>query len=180
MSIGNKEKGYTMFARNDVDIDKQRYKHNWYEALIPFIQSTRKEYDDFFNESNPPISEDSTAASWCDGCIAQVASIVDDLEIFNKNKTIANKHSTSRTRVEQAPDTSKVFLMLKKLEVQIDVKWKKLFSRHLWNYTKNKGWIWKFYSRYSSKESKPSESRSSKGLYEGLVPFITCGFNPSY
>ena len=37
----------------------------------------------------------------------------------------------------------------------------------------------KFYSRYPSKESKQSESRSRKGLFAGLVPFIACGFNPS-
>ena len=104
------------------DIFVRRYKYYRDEVLIPFIQSTRKTYDGFFNEINLSIPEDLSAASWYDGNIAQVASIVDDLEIFNKNKTIANKHSTSRTRVEQAPDTSTVFLMLKKLEVQIDVQ----------------------------------------------------------
>ena len=100
VSIGNKEKGYIMFMRNDADAGKQRYKYYWDEILIPFIQSTRKEYDGFLNESNLHIPEDLAAASWCDGDIAQVASIVDDLEIFNKNKIITNKHSASRTRVE--------------------------------------------------------------------------------
>ena len=116
MSIGNKEKGYTMFMINDDDADKERYKYYRDEILIPFIQSTRNKYDGFFNEYNLPIPEDLTAASWCDGDIAQVASIVDDLEIFNKNKIIANKHSASRTGVEQAADTSKVFHMLENLE----------------------------------------------------------------
>ena len=116
VSIDNKEKGYVMFMRNDADADKYRYKYYRDEVLIPFIQSTRKEYDGFSNESNLPIPEDLTAVSWCDGDIAQVASIVDDLDKFSKNKIIANKHSASRTGVEQAADTSKVFPMLKKLE----------------------------------------------------------------
>ena len=79
VSIGNKEKGYVMFMRNDADADKYRYKYYRDEVLILFIQSTRREYDGFFNESNLPIPEDLTAASWCDGDIAPVASIVDDL-----------------------------------------------------------------------------------------------------
>ena len=49
----------------------------------------------------------------CDCDIAQVASIVDDLETFNKNKILTNEHSGSRTEVEQEVDTSKVFPMLK-------------------------------------------------------------------
>ena len=47
VSIGNKEKGYIMFMRNNADADKQRYKYYRDEMLIPFIQSTRKEYDGF-------------------------------------------------------------------------------------------------------------------------------------
>ena len=82
------------------DIFVRRYKYYRDEVLKPFIQSTRKKHDGFFNEINLPIPEDLTAASWCDGDIAQVASIVDDLEIFNKNKIIANKYSASRTGVE--------------------------------------------------------------------------------
>ena len=65
MSIGSKEKGYTMFMINDDDADKERYKYYRDEILIPFIQSTRKEYDGFLNESNLPILEDLTAGSWC-------------------------------------------------------------------------------------------------------------------
>ena len=42
VSIGNKEKGYIMFMRNDADVDKQRYKYYRDGILIPFIQSTRK------------------------------------------------------------------------------------------------------------------------------------------
>ena len=68
---------------------------------------------DFKNESNLPIPEDLTAASLCDCDIAQVASIVDDLETFNKNKLLTNEHSGSRTEVEQEVDTSRVFPMLK-------------------------------------------------------------------
>ena len=119
VSIGNKEKGYVMFMRNDADADKYRYKYYRDEVLIPFIQSTRKEYDGFSNESNLPIPEDLTAVSLCDGDIAQVASIVDDLDKFSKNEIIANKHSASRTRVEQAADTSKLFSMLKNLKIHI-------------------------------------------------------------
>ena len=37
----------------------------------------------------------------------------------------------------------------------------------------------KFYSCYPSLESRLSESCSRKGVFEGLVPFIACGFNPS-
>ena len=47
VSIGNKEKGYIMFMKNDADANKQRYKYYRDEILIPFIQSTRKEYDGF-------------------------------------------------------------------------------------------------------------------------------------
>ena len=36
-----------------------------------------------------------------------------------------------------------------------------------------------FYSRYTSLESRISESCSRKGAFEGLVSFIACGFNPS-
>ena len=53
--------------------------------------------------------------------------------------------------------------------------------RHKEHYQKSKCNIPqpKFNSHYSSKESKQSESRLRKGLFEGLVPFIACGFNPS-
>ena len=47
VSTGNKEKGYIMSMMNDADAGKQRYKYYWDEILIPFIQSTRKQYDGF-------------------------------------------------------------------------------------------------------------------------------------
>ena len=36
-----------MFMKNGADANKQRIKYYRDEILIPFIQSTRKEYDEF-------------------------------------------------------------------------------------------------------------------------------------
>ena len=81
ISIGNKEKGQ-IITRNDTDTDKQRDKYYRDEVLIPFIQSTRKEYDGCSNNSTLPIPEDSTASSWYDGDITLVTSILMKLKYF--------------------------------------------------------------------------------------------------
>ena len=55
-----------------------------------------------------------------------------------------------------------------------DVRYKEHHQKSKYNTHQSK-----FYSRYPSKESKQSESRSRKGLFEGIVPFIACEFNSS-
>lgn len=97
--------------------DTERYKYYRDTILFPFIKKLRVEYDNFNNGvSNLPIPDDLTVSSWCDGDLEQIRSIVNDLEEYERNKVIGNKHSASRSGTEQGSDLTKTFMLLKRMQ----------------------------------------------------------------
>ena len=83
--------------------------------------NSEKKFDEFDSTLNDRVLDQLTVASWCDGDLAQVASIIDDLSVFDEHKIIANKQSASRSGVEQAADAARVFPILKKLSNTVTV-----------------------------------------------------------
>lgn len=105
-----------MFMRKHTGVDEQRYK--WYRDKILFrsLHMSRMEFDGFTPEGNAPIPDRLTGSSWQDGDLAQIASIVKDISVFDDCKLIANKQSAARSGTEQAADLCRVFPLLKRLK----------------------------------------------------------------
>ena len=111
VNVGWKGDGWLVLMRggseNNDAPDKQRYKYYRDNVLLPFISQSRKEFDGFDDESGISIPTNLTAVSWCDGDLAQIASVIEDVTLFHDKKVTANKQSAARSGVEQAADLSK-------------------------------------------------------------------------
>ena len=93
------------FTRNDGANDCEQRRFEFYRdyILTPFIDGSRKAFDDW--QEGTDVPEDLAAAScWCDGDLAQIASVVDDDQQVSdsKNRIISCKHSAARSAMEQA------------------------------------------------------------------------------
>ena len=75
--------------------DKQRYKYYRDNVLIPFIQDSRLQYDNYNHKLGGSIPAECVAASWCDGDLAQISSIISDIDIYNEHRIIANKQNNA-------------------------------------------------------------------------------------
>ena len=121
--VGAEQDGWLMFFRNDNDkmMDKNRYKIYRDEVFIPFVQKIRTVFADWVEGT--PIPEDLFAVSWCDGDLAQIASIIDDdsVSLYNQHLIIANKQNAARSGTEQAADLGKQFKAMKGLEKSVTV-----------------------------------------------------------
>mmetsp|Transcript_22807 Transcript_22807/g.34556 ORF Transcript_22807/g.34556 Transcript_22807/m.34556 type:complete len:638 (+) Transcript_22807:612-2525(+) len=95
--------------------DRIRYEYYQREVLIPFINGVRKELDDFDASAGTSIPKKLTAVSWCDGDLAQIATIVSDIERLTENLILALKQNAARSAAEQAADLARVFNNLKAL-----------------------------------------------------------------
>ena len=93
-----------------------RYSYYQKEVLVPFIQRSRTDFDEYVDST--PIPNTLTASSWCDGDIKQIQSIVSDDNILNSIKTIASKHNAARSGGEQPCDRSDTFKLVNKLQSQ--------------------------------------------------------------
>ena len=95
MNVGCKDDGYLVLMRsgcgNNNTPDKQQYRYYRDNVLLPFISKSRLEYDNDNDQDDCRIPDELTAVSWCDGDLAQIASIADDVEIFSEHKVIGNK-----------------------------------------------------------------------------------------
>ena len=121
VNVGCKDTGYIFLMRstggkNDESVDKQRYKYYRDNVLLPFIKKSRQEYDGCNENECGLIPRDLTAVSWCDGDLAQIGSIVNDLSLFDENRIIGNKQNNARSGVEQPADLSKSFKILKRMQ----------------------------------------------------------------
>lgn len=119
VNVGCNTKGYLVLMRGgsaNEGADKKRYKYYRDNILLPFISETRKTYDQFDDTDDKNIPNNLTAAGWCDGDLAQIASIVNDIEKFCEHKVVANKQAASRSGTEQAADLTKCFKMIRKLQ----------------------------------------------------------------
>ena len=122
VTVGNEQQGHVFFMRSEKGADKARFKYYQDNILIPFINDSRKEYDDFDSTAGTNIPSTLTAVSWCDGDLSEIASIVGDVTNFSENKIIANKQNAARSGVEQPADLAKVFKLLKKTLDESSVK----------------------------------------------------------
>ena len=79
------------------------------KILVPFVIKMRELLYDFKSTTNVPA--DYTAVCWNDGANTQLAAVVNELQqtIDEELKIITNKHSASRTAVEQACDMASCF-----------------------------------------------------------------------
>ena len=118
----NNKKGCVMFMRGDSGAEKCRYNYYRDKVFLPFVNNMRLKYDGFDSNSGTVIPENLTVASWCDGDLGQIASIVNDFGTYNRNRIIANKQNAARSGMEQPADVCKVFPIIKKLQKKYTVK----------------------------------------------------------
>jgi hypothetical protein len=73
---------------------------------------------------NTPIPDELSAVSWCDGDLAQVATIVEEnaLPIYVNEKICVNKQNAARSGTEQAADLTTTFKMLHKLQKKVSLQ----------------------------------------------------------
>ena len=123
VNVGNDRPGFVFFMRGEYKMDVRRYELYQQEILIPFINSTRNEYDSFEFKEGEPIPDRLTAVSWFDGDLCQIQNQVrsESIDLYKKNKIIACKQSASRSGTEQPADVSAVFPLLKKLSGEFTV-----------------------------------------------------------
>ncbi|KAL7498904.1 hypothetical protein ACHAWT_008594 [Skeletonema menzelii] len=114
VTVGNECEGHVFFMRKMEGADRTRYEYYQREVLIPFINGVRKELDDFDASAGTSIPKELTAVSWCDGDLAQIATIVSDIERLTENLIHALKQNAARSAREQAADLARVFNNLKK------------------------------------------------------------------
>ena len=125
VSVGKKDVGYLILMRTSSDKDevpdKQRFKYYRDKILLPFVKQSRQEYDGYNEEECGTIPKELSAVSWCDGDLSQIASVIEDLPLFQENKITANKQNNARSGVEQPADLTKTFKILKRIQQEYTV-----------------------------------------------------------
>ena len=86
------------------------------KVYYPFVKKIRKDKYNF-DGNNKDIPEGLRAVNWMDGCASQLRLITSEnsMNVEQKLKITCNKHSASRTAVEQAADTGAMFKELKRV-----------------------------------------------------------------
>ena len=105
------QEGYIVFTGSGQD--QIRFEFYQSNALLPLINSLKKEYSNFDISDGISIPDKLTAASWCDGDLPQVHAIVGNHNLFAEMKVFANKQNAARTGVEQPGGLTKVFVIFK-------------------------------------------------------------------
>jgi hypothetical protein len=74
-------------------------------------------------QENEAIKDEDQVVSWCDGDLAQVATIVSEesLTTYSKNKICANKQNAARSAAEQPADLTKCFKLFHHLQKAMTV-----------------------------------------------------------
>ena len=88
--------GILLTMRNDVAIDKERYKMYRDEVLISFVSQKSIEFGDW--KKGTRIPGNIKEFSWCDGDLAQVNNTTSEesLNIYSENMIRDNKQSVAR------------------------------------------------------------------------------------
>lgn len=121
--------GYVCFVRggekndsnSDISPDTAAFQKYREIVLKPFLRKLKQivfkgeEYS--IDEIHEDIDNNHVCVSWCDGGGPQVQAMMKNTEVANCNveKIIANKHSRSRSAVEQPCDIAPCFLIIKKI-----------------------------------------------------------------
>ena len=78
-------------AKSNTCTGKAPSKSKVYKAMIPFINGFRMQLDDFDASAGTSTPKNLTAMSWCDVDLAQIATIVSDIERLTENLILALK-----------------------------------------------------------------------------------------
>eukprot|EP00957_Ditylum_brightwellii_P084258 6406197-Ditylum_brightwellii.AAC.3 len=89
--VGNKQKGYKMFMQSENGAGIKQYNYYRDKVILPFITGSREVYDGYLINSGTPISDELACISCYDGNLAQIASIIEDMQILEELKAICNK-----------------------------------------------------------------------------------------
>jgi hypothetical protein len=90
-------------------------------VLVPFIQQSRAEFDGWQKED--VIQDEDQVVSWCNGDLAQIATIVSEesLTKYAKHKICANKQNAARSAAEQPVDLTKCSKLMHHLQKAMTV-----------------------------------------------------------
>ena len=66
--------------------DKQQYTYCRDNVLLPFITQSRKEFDEFDDDSCISIPTNLTAVSWYNDDLAQIACVINDVSLLHTHK----------------------------------------------------------------------------------------------
>jgi hypothetical protein len=90
-------------------------------VFLPFVRQSRTWFDKWV--PNTPIPDELSSVSWCDGDLAQIATIVeeDTMSIYSTEKICVNKQNAARSGTEQAADLTTTFKMLHKLQRKVSL-----------------------------------------------------------
>ena len=108
VKICNTQPGYVLLMRSEKGIDVSRYRIYRDSVFLPFVDSIRKEYDQWDGNMNN-LQPNMFVVSWQDGDIPEISNIAQDAETYHRHQVIANRHNPARTVVEQAADLAKAF-----------------------------------------------------------------------
>jgi hypothetical protein len=124
VAVGTKGHGWLVFVRTDSDKKADQKRHTCYRdnVLLPIIQKSRAEFDG--SQENEAMKDEDQVVSWCDGDLAQVATIASEesLATCSKNKICANKQNAARSAVEQPADLTKCFKLFHCLQKAMTVE----------------------------------------------------------
>ena len=120
-SMGSNDIGYIAFLRRERNEHTQRtseelnFSHYRKNILVPFVLKMRKLLYGY--EETEHVDPNYTAVCWNDGCGTQLAAVVNELQqvVDGEMKIITNKHSASRTAVDQACDMAPCFCSINTL-----------------------------------------------------------------
>ena len=80
------------------------------------MKQSRKIFDDYNKDICGVIPRDLAATSWCDGGISQIASVINNVNMYNDMHCTANKQNNVHSAVKKPADLSKTFRILKKIQ----------------------------------------------------------------
>jgi hypothetical protein len=123
VTVGSKGHGWLVFVRTDSDkkADQKRYSCYRNNVLLPFIQQSRAKFDGL--QEDEAIKDEDQVVSWCNGDLAQIATIVSEesLATYAKNKICANKQNAAHSAVKQPADLTKCFKLFHLLQKAMTV-----------------------------------------------------------
>ena len=105
-----KSVGYIVFMRKGRDVETTNFRHYRQSVFRPYVESKRG------LPEGVPIPDDEQAASWSDGATPQLKAILDCTSMMEDSliKLTDNKHSASRSAVEQYLDLMPIFKLVHK------------------------------------------------------------------
>lgn len=93
-----------------IKTDKLRCRAHCDRVLAPFVDSQHADVHDDWQEGDP-IEDDVHVVGWCDGDLAQLATVTEEttVDVCKEKRICTNKQSAARSATEQGADLPKVF-----------------------------------------------------------------------